>query len=91
MKTGFKIALAMLALVVGAGLGQAQKHIRMANARMANARMANARMANAEARLAQEQSDKDAKDAQACRDVGGMPIYSITWRLAGCYQPLPKK
>jgi len=81
MKTGFKIALAMLALVVGAGLGQAQKHIRMANARMANA----------EARLAQEQSDKDAKDAQACRDVGGMPIYSFTWRLAGCYQPLPKK
>jgi hypothetical protein len=76
MKTGFKIALAMLALLVGAGLGQAQKHIRMANA---------------EARLAQEQSDKDAKDAQACRDAGGMPIYSFTWRLAGCYQPLPKK
>jgi len=76
MKTGFKIALAMLALVVGAGLGQAHKHIRMANAK---------------ARLAQEQSDKDAKDEQACRDVGGMPIYSFTWRLAGCYQPLRKK
>ena len=77
MKTGFKIALAMLALVVGAGLGQAHKHIRMANAK---------------ARLAQEQSDKDAKDAQACRDVGGMPIYGcFTLRLAGCYQPLPKK
>jgi hypothetical protein len=76
MKIGFKIALAMLALLVGAGLGQAQKHIRMANA---------------EARLAQEQSDKDAKDAQACRDVGGVPIYSFSWRLAGCYQPPPKK
>lgn len=76
MKTGSKIALAMLALVVGAGLGQAQKHIRMANAK---------------ARLAQEQADKDAKDAQACRNVGGMPIYSFTWRLAGCYQPLPRK
>jgi hypothetical protein len=72
MKTGFKVALAMLALVVGAGLGQAHKHIRRANA---------------EARLAQEQSDKDARDAQACRDVGGMPIYSIIGRLAGCYHP----
>lgn len=79
IKTGLKIALSMLALVVGAGLGQAQKHIRMANA---------------EARLAQEQSDKDAMDAmnaQACRDVGGMPIYSVTWRFAGCYRPIPKK
>jgi hypothetical protein len=72
MKIGFKIALGMLALVVGAGLGQAQKHIRMANA---------------EARLAQEQSDNDGKDAQACHDLGGVPIYSFTWRLAGCYQP----
>ena len=65
-----------LALALGAGLGQAQKHIRKANA---------------EARLAQEQSDQDARAAQACRDVGGMPIYSFTWRLAGCYRPLPKK
>jgi hypothetical protein len=72
MKIGFKIALGMLALVVGAGLGQAQKHIRMANA---------------EARLAQEQSDNDGKDTQACHDLGGVPIYSFTWRLAGCYQP----
>ena len=83
MKTGFKIALAVLALVVGAGLGQAQKHIRMANAE--------ARLAQEQSDLAQEQSDKDAKAAQACRAVGGMPIYSFTWRLAGCYQPLPKK
>ncbi|MGE5837609.1 MAG: hypothetical protein ACM4AI_24265 [Acidobacteriota bacterium] len=77
MKIGFKIALAMLALVVGAGLGQAEKHIRRTNA---------------EARLAQELSDKDARDAQACRDAGGMPIYGcFTLRLAGCYQPRPKK
>ena len=68
---GVSIAVG-LALVIGAGLGQAQKHIRMVNA---------------QARLAQEQSDKDANDAQACRDVGGMPIYSFSWRLAGCYQP----
>jgi hypothetical protein len=86
MKTGFKIALATLAFVVGAGLGQAQTYIRMANA---EARLAQEQ--SDEARLAQEQSDKDAKNAQACRDVGGMPIYSFTWRLAGCYQPLPKK
>lgn len=86
MKTGFKIALPMLALVVGAGLGQAHKHIRMANAK--------ARLAQEQSdkdALAQELSDKDAKDAQACRDVGGMPIYSVTWRLAGCYQPPRKK
>ena len=81
MKTGFKIALAMLALVVGAGLGQAQKHFRIANAE--------ARLPQEQSDLAQEQSDKDAKGAQACRDVGGMPIYSVTWRFAGCY--LPKK
>ena len=83
MKTGVKIALAMLALVVCAGPGQAHKHIRMANAE--------ARLAQEHADLAQEQSAKDANNAQACRDVGGMPIYSVTWRLAGCYRPPPKK
>ena len=82
MKTSFKIALAMLALVVGAPLGQAHKHIRMANA---EARRAQERLARA-----QVQSDKDAQDAQTCRDMGGMPIYSIIGRLAGC-SPLPKK
>lgn len=76
MTIGFKIALATMALAVGAGLGHAQKQIRIANAK---------------ARLAQEQLDKDAKGAQACRDLGGMPIYSLTSRLAGCYQPPPKK
>ena len=78
MKTGFKIALSILALVVGAGLGQAHKHIR------------HIRIANADARLAQEQSDKDASGAEACRDAGGLPIYSIIGRLAGCYKPPPK-
>jgi hypothetical protein len=76
MKIGFKIALSILALVVGAGLGQAHKHIRIANA---------------DARLAQEQSARDARGAEACRDAGGMPIYSIIGRLAGCYKPPPKK
>lgn len=75
MKTGLRIALPILALLVGAGLGLAHKHIRMANAK--------ARLAQEQ----QEQSDRDAMAARACRDAGGVPIYSFTWRFAVCYQP----
>jgi hypothetical protein len=69
----------MLALVVGAGLGQAQKHIRMANAEA---------RASAQERL---ENEEDEKAAKACRDAGGMPIWGcFTGKLAGC-SPLPKK
>ena len=79
MKTGFKIALAILALVVGAGLGHGHKFYKLHKLRMA---------AQASARQAQKQSDEAAK---ACLSAGGMPIYGCcTTLLAGCYFP-PKK
>jgi hypothetical protein len=76
MKTGFKIALAILALMVGAGLGHAHRLHKLHELRM---------VAQASARQAQEQSDEDAK---ACLRAGGMPIYGCcTTMLAGCYFP----
>jgi hypothetical protein len=76
MKTGFKIALAILVFGVGAGLGQVHKAHKL--------RM----VAEASARQAQKQSDED---AEACRRAGGMPIYGCcSLRLAGCYVPAKK-
>jgi hypothetical protein len=76
MKIGFKIASAILAFVVGAGLG----HVH----RVHKLRM----VAQASARQAQNQSDED---AEACRRAGGMPIYGCcSSMLAGCYFPAKK-
>ena len=76
MKTGFKIALPILALGVGAGLGHVHKLHKLDNLRV---------VAQASARQAQAQSEEDAK---ACRRAGGMPIYGCcSSMLAGCYFP----
>jgi hypothetical protein len=73
MKTGFKIALAILVFSVGAGLGHVHKLHKL--------RM----VAQASARQAQKQSDEN---AEACRRAGGMPIYGCcSSMLAGCYFP----
>ena len=79
MKTGIRIALPILALLVGAGLGEAHKLYKAHKLRMA---------AQAPAREAQKQSDEA---AEACRRAGGVPIYGCCSTLvAGCYMP-PKK
>jgi uncharacterized membrane protein len=79
MKTGFKIALAILVFVVGAGLGHVHKLHKLHKLRM---------VAEASARQAQKQSDED---ADACRSAGGMAIYGCcSTRLAGCYSPAKK-